>query len=218
MSGPSVRVFSLFRSIQGESTRQGRICAFVRLAGCPFRCSYCDTIAARQGHGEEMSIGNVVEKVRSFDSGLVEITGGEPLAQAGAPALLSALADAGFEVLLETSGALPIRGLDPRVRLVLDLKTPGSGMAERVHLPNYDYLDAERHEVKVVVTDRADFEWALGFLRKRGIEGRVETLFSPARGLVEPADLASWMMESGCRGRLQLQLQRVLWPDDGEEK
>jgi 7-carboxy-7-deazaguanine synthase len=104
------------------------------------------------------------------------------------------------------------------VRVILDLKTPGSGMHWRAHLPNYDDLDPERHEVKVVVTDHEDFAWALEFLRLRGLEGRVETLFSPARGLVEPADLASWMLRSGCRGRLQVQLHRVIWPDGEEER
>jgi len=154
------------------------------------------------------------------DSGLrlVEVTGGEPLAQPATVLLLSSLADAGFDVLLETSGAFPVRDLDPKVRVVLDLKTPGSGMFERMHIDNYDSLVPGRHELKIVVTSREDFDWGLRFVRDRGIEGRVETLFSPAAGLVQPADLASWMLDASCRGRLQLQIHRVIWPSSQEQR
>jgi 7-carboxy-7-deazaguanine synthase len=218
MTGPSLRVFSIFSSIQGESTRQGRPCTFVRLAGCPLSCIYCDTRLACREPGEPMAVPEIVSLVSARGLGLVEVTGGEPLAQPATPRLLSALADAGFEVLLETSGALSIEGLDPRVRVVLDLKTPGSGMHDRMLAANYDCLDPDRCELKLVITGRQDFDWGLRFLRQRNCEGRVEVLFSPARGWVEAADLAHWLMESRFPGRLQIQLHRVLWPRAEEER
>ncbi len=165
-----------------------------------------------------MSLGEVVAAVRAFGPNLVEVTGGEPLAQSGTLPLLTNLAEAGFEVLLETSGALPIRDVDQRVHVVLDLKTPGSGMSERMDVANFCGLDPVRHEIKIVVTSREDFEWALRFLRELGIEGRIETLFSPVLPLVNPPDLASWILETRCRGRLQLQLHRIIWPTAEEER
>jgi 7-carboxy-7-deazaguanine synthase len=165
-----------------------------------------------------MRITGIIAAVSAFGLGLVEVTGGEPLAQAGTPALLTSLADAGFEVLLETSGALSIRDLDPRVRVIIDVKTPGSGMHDRMIATNYERLDPQRHELKLVVTNREDFDWGLSFLGDRDLVGRVEVLFSPARGLVEAADLAAWLIESRSPARLQVQLHRVIWPDAEEER
>ena len=218
MTGLSLRVFSIFTSIQGESTRQGRPCTFVRLAGCPFSCTYCDTREACESSGEPMSVPAIASEVVAQGLGLVEVTGGEPLAQPGTPALISALADVGLEVLLETSGALPIHELDHRVRVIVDIKTPGSGMHDRMLVANYDRLDPDRHELKLVITGRGDFDWSLQFLVERKLEGLVEILFSPARGWVDAADLAGWLIESRFRGRLQVQLHRVIWPDGEEER
>jgi 7-carboxy-7-deazaguanine synthase len=211
MSSP-LRLFSFFVSIQGESTRAGLPCSFVRLAGCPLACSYCDTVEARTAPSAAAEIPEIVARCRAAGPRLVEVTGGEPLAQPGALPLLAALADAGFEVLLETSGAFPIRDVDPRVRVVMDIKTPGSGMADRFCAGNLDALVRGRHEVKLVVTSRADFEWAAARVRGAGLADRCELLVSPAHGAVAYAELADWILASGLPLRFQPQLHRLIWP------
>jgi 7-carboxy-7-deazaguanine synthase len=209
--GATLRVFEIFRSIQGESTHAGRPCAFVRLAGCPLRCSYCDTEDVREAAGEELAVGEIVARVRALETELVEVTGGEPLHQAATPALMSALCDAGHQVLLETSGACSISGLDPRVGVVLDVKTPGSGMEQQMQLANLDELSPSRDQVKFVVTSREDFDWAVALAQERGLLGRLTVLISPADGVVEPRRVAEWILESREPLRLQLQLHKVLW-------
>jgi 7-carboxy-7-deazaguanine synthase len=212
---PTLRVSEIFVSIQGESTHAGRPCAFVRLAGCTLRCSYCDTPEARDDPGEELEVEEIVERVEALEIDLVEVTGGEPLHQAAAPSLLSALCDAGHEVLLETSGAFPIDGLDSRVGVVLDIKTPGSGMDDRMHRANLDVLRPERDQVKFVVTSRDDFEWAVALAQKRGLLGRLPILISPASGRVAPDRVAEWVLTARAPLRLQLQLHKIIW---GEEE
>ncbi|MFO8073757.1 MAG: radical SAM protein [Polyangia bacterium] len=216
MSDARVKVFSIFSSIQGESTRAGRPCSFVRLAGCPLGCSYCDTREASESEGVEMQIDEIVERLRALGLSLVEVTGGEPLAQERCPELLERLVEEGFEVLLETSGAFPIRGLDPAVSLVMDIKTPGSGMSDRLVEENLEHLVPGRDEVKLVVTSRGDFEWALGLCSERSLSDRAEVLLSPAAGRVRPAELAEWLLESRRELRMQIQLHRAIWPEDGE--
>lgn len=214
----TVRVFRIFASIQGESTAAGLPCSFVRLAGCPLRCAYCDTVDAREASGREMTAAQVVERVVELGHGLVEVTGGEPLHQEGTPSLLTALADAELEVMLETSGAFAIDEVDPRVRVVLDVKTPGSGMADRMRLENLERLRPGRDEVKFVITSRADFDWAVALALETGIAGRLPLLVSPVPGAVEPADAAEWVLGSEAPLRLQLQLHKIIWSEGGEDR
>jgi 7-carboxy-7-deazaguanine synthase len=216
----SVQLHSFFVSIQGESTRAGLPCAFIRLAGCPLACRYCDTPEVRTSVGRAIEIPETVARCRAAGTRLVEVTGGEPLAQPAALPLLAALADAGLEVLLETSGAFPIQGVDPRVRVVMDIKTPGSGMAERFCRENLDLLEPGRHEVKLVVTSRSDFDWAVELVRAERLADRCELLVSPAHPGVALADLAVWIIASGLPLRFQPQLHRLIWPapPQGEER
>jgi len=215
---PTLDVFSIFSSIQGESTAAGRPCTFVRLAGCPLRCSYCDTLEARDGSGRDMTVDDVVRRVVAFRNRLVEVTGGEPLAQGGAPALLVGLADAGLEVLLETSGAFPLDGIDARVRVVMDVKTPGSGMSSSLVEGNLALVGKRAMELKFVVTGEADFHWCADFIARNGLGGRCELLFSPAAGSVPLADLAGWLLASGLDARLQPQLHKLVWPEGERER
>lgn len=208
----SVAVYSIFTSIQGESTHAGRPCTFVRLAGCPLECSYCDTLEARSSKGEEIPTGEVVARVARRGCALVEVTGGEPLHQKGAKPLIVELLDAGFEVLVETSGAFSIAGVDERASVVMDVKTPGSGMAKRMDPDNLARIAERGDQVKFVITSADDFTWSERLIEKEKLEGRCEILFSPVAGKVDGADLARWLLESGLRARLQLQLHKIIWP------
>lgn len=208
----SLVIHEIYRSIQGESTHAGLPCVFVRLTACHLRCGYCDTPHAFQ-QGEVMSLEAVLDTVGAFPDRLVEITGGEPLLQAEALPLMSRLADRGKTVLLETSGALDIAPVDRRVRIILDLKTPGSGEAASMFWPNLEQLKPG-DELKVVVCDRDDFDWSLDLIRRHALCERVPVLISPVFGRVEPAELASWVLGSGLPLRLQLQLHKILWEPD----
>ncbi len=205
-------VSEIFHSIQGESTFAGLPCTFVRLTGCPLRCRWCDTAYAFTG-GVRMGLDEILDAVASRRCRLVEVTGGEPLAQPGCVDLLRALADAGYAVLLETSGALPIDAVDPRVRIIMDLKCPDSGEAGRNRLENLALLKPE-DEVKFVLASRADYEWAREALRVHEIEPRHPVLFSPVTGAIDPAALARWILDDGLTVRLQLQLHKILWGPD----
>jgi 7-carboxy-7-deazaguanine synthase len=209
----SIQLYSFFVSIQGESTRAGLPCTFVRLAGCPLSCRYCDTTAAREAPGDRVDLQEIVRRCASAGPLLVEVTGGEPLAQPGTLSLVSQLADAGFAVLLETSGAFPIRDVDPRSRVIMDIKTPGSGMAERFCADNLAALDGSRHEVKFVVTSRADFDWSVARVREARLADRCELLVSPVAGRVAFSELASWILGCGLPLRFQPQLHKLIWPD-----
>ena len=213
-----VRVTEIFRSIQGESTWAGLPCTFVRLTGCPLRCVWCDTAYAFRG-GTKMRIDEVVEAVREFGGALVEITGGEPLAQPGAAALARSLLDDGRTVLVETSGAMDIGVLDPRVHRIMDLKCPGSGEERRNLWSNLDLL-TERDEVKFVVAGLEDFAWASSAIRRHGLDARVEAgalgalLVSPVWGLQDLEKLAEAVLASGLPIRLQTQLHKHIWGPD----
>jgi 7-carboxy-7-deazaguanine synthase len=207
--GIRLQVTEIFRSIQGESTLAGWPCTFVRLTGCPLRCRYCDTTYAFRG-GRRMTAAQILEEVARLGCRLVEVTGGEPLAQAGTPALLTLLADAGYRVLLETGGCEPIEGLDPRVRIIYDVKTPGSGEVQRNRWENLGHLKRE-DEVKFVVCSRADYEWARDVIRQRDLSRRHVVHLSPAHGWVAPEELAGWILEDGLEVRLNLQLHKVIW-------
>jgi 7-carboxy-7-deazaguanine synthase len=206
-------VNELFLSVQGEGTRAGRPCAFVRLTGCGLRCSWCDTEYAFY-EGKRRPLEDVLAWVRSTGAPLVQVTGGEPLEQPGAFELIRRLGDEGFEVLIETGGHVDTTGVDERAVVVLDLKCPGSAMAKRNLWSNLDRLRA-RDEVKFVVADRADFDWSVAAIRDHGLDARGNALlFSPVHGKLAPRDLVEWLLASGLRhARLNLQLHKVVWPD-----
>ncbi len=210
MDRPTLQVSEIFSSIQGESHWAGYPCTFVRLSGCNLDCSYCDTAYARSG-GAAMTPDQVLAAVARDHLHTVEVTGGEPLLQAGTPALLGRLADAGLRVLLETNGSLPLDGIPEPVHVVMDVKAPGSGMADRNRWENLARL--RRHdEVKVVCRNREDYRWARGMLRDHAVLGRVPVSLSPVWGELDPAQLAAWMLEDRLDARLQVQLHRILWP------
>jgi 7-carboxy-7-deazaguanine synthase len=207
-----MRVTEIFHSIQGESTFAGRPCAFVRLTGCPLRCTWCDTEYAFYG-GSDWSIETIVDRVRSYGCPLVEVTGGEPLAQSECLPLLARLCDEGLTVLLETSGALETAGVDPRVRIILDVKCPGSGMSDRMHWPNVERL-RPHDEAKFVINDRADYEWAKETVERFQIDRRCPVLFSPVFGTLDPRQLAEWVLADRLPVRYQLQLHKLIWSPD----
>ncbi|HUF27375.1 MAG TPA: radical SAM protein [Gemmatimonadaceae bacterium] len=210
-----LRVTEIFHSIQGESTRAGLPCTFVRLTGCPLRCVWCDTEYAFHG-GERMTLDEILERVRAFGTPLVEITGGEPLIHPGAFELTKRLLDDGRTVLIETSGAIDVSALDPRAHRIMDLKCPGSGESHRNLWSNLDHLTA-RDEVKFVVKDRADWDWTAATIRERGLDERVRSgtlgalLVSPVWGDLHLRDLADWVLASGLPIRYQLQLHKLIW-------
>jgi 7-carboxy-7-deazaguanine synthase len=207
-----MHVTEIFHSIQGESTWAGRPCVFVRLTGCPLRCSWCDTDYAFYG-GSEQSIDEIVDAIRAYDCPLVEVTGGEPLAQPECTRLLSQLCDKGFTVLLETSGAVDTANVDPRVRIILDVKCPGSGMMGRMHWPNVERLRTQ-DEAKFVIRDRDDYEWAKETVARLGIDRRCTVLFSPVFGALDPRHLAEWVLADRLAVRYQLQLHKLIWSPD----
>ena len=206
-----LRVTEIFHSIQGESTHAGRPCVFVRLTGCPLRCRWCDTAYAFYG-GERRTFEEILADVRRFDCRLVEVTGGEPLAQPAVHELLSCLADEGYEVLLETSGALSIESVDPRVAIILDLKCPDSGESARNRWENLAKLKP-RDEVKFVLASRADYEWAKEQLTKVELSSPRVVLFSPVWDQLPPTELATWILADRLPVRMQLQVHKVLFGD-----
>ncbi len=238
----SLLVKEIYRSIQGESSFAGWPCSFVRTTGCDLRCVYCDEQHAFRG-GERLSLDEVVKRVEALGvsgqarrsgarseaepSGagsratarapgrarLVEITGGEPLLQRAVPGLARRLLDSGYEVLIESGGHRDITEIDPRARLILDVKTPGSGMVEHNHLENLARL-RDRDELKFVLCDRADYEWARRFVREHPLDARIPVHFSPVHPGLDPAELCAWILEDGLPVRLNLQLHKYIWGPD----
>jgi len=207
----SLRVTEIFRSLQGESTRAGFPCAFIRLTGCSLRCVWCDTAYAFHG-GEEMSVEDAVREVLSLSTDLVEVTGGEPLEQAAVHDLIARLLDEGKTVLLETGGHVGLERVDPRVVKIVDVKAPGSGMQHANLAENLESLSA-KDEVKFVLADRRDFDWSLDFVAARDLDRRHCVTFSPVWGSLPAEELAAWIRDSGRRIRLGLQLHKLLWGD-----
>lgn len=203
----AIKVFEIFLSLQGEASRVGLPTVFVRLTGCPLRCGYCDTAYAFQG-GQNMSVVEILERVLSYGIKRVTVTGGEPLAQKECLVLLSALCDAGYDVSLETSGALDITQVDGRVSIILDVKTPGSGEVEKNLWANLPLLKP-KDEVKFVLCDAADYAWAKQVLVERAINCPV--LFSPVYSQLEPRQLAEWILQDKLPVRMQVQLHKILW-------
>lgn len=202
-------VHEIYRSLQGESTFAGLPCIFIRLTACHLRCVYCDTPHAF-AQGEILALDAILAKTIRLGDALVEITGGEPLLQPEVYPLMTRLADLGKTVLLETSGAIDISEVDSRVRVILDIKTPGSAESAANVWTNLERLKPS-DEVKVVVCHRADFDWAIEIVRQRRLYERCPVLFSAASGLVDPTDLAAWVLESRLPVRLQLQQHKILW-------
>ncbi len=207
-----MRITEIFHSIQGESTFAGRPCVFVRLTGCPLRCTWCDTDYAFYG-GAERSIDQILETVRSYGCPLVEVTGGEPLVQSDCIALLTRLCDERFTVLLETSGAIDTAAVDARAHVILDVKCPGSGMTDRMHWPNLDRLRPQ-DEAKFVIQDRPDYEWAKETVTRYGIDRRCTVLFSPVFGTLDPRQLAEWVLADRLPVRYQIQMHKYIWAPD----
>jgi len=209
-----LRVTEIFRSIQGESTHAGRPCTFVRLTGCPMRCSWCDSEYTFTG-GEHVSIEDVLNQVRNFGCPLVEVTGGEPLAQREAFDLINRLCDEDYEVLVETGGYVSTEDLDQRARVILDVKCPASGEAERNHWPNLTRLRPDMDEVKFVVADRVDWDFARTVVEDYSLESRAKSiLISPAWEQIHLQDLANWIADSRLNLRMQLQMHKYIWGAD----
>ncbi len=208
-----LRITEIFLSLQGESRTVGIPTVFVRLTGCPLRCLYCDTAYAFKG-GEPVDLDDVLQRVAVYGVRYVTVTGGEPLAQPGCLELLTALCDRGYDVSLETSGAFDVAAVDARVVKVLDLKTPASGESARNLWANLEHL-APRDQVKIVVCDRADYEWARAQLVEHDLARRCEVLLSPSYGQLEAHALAEWILHDRLPVRFQIQLHKVLW---GEER
>lgn len=207
-----MRVTEIFHSIQGESSFTGQPCVFIRLTGCPLRCTWCDTAYAFFG-GHELSIEQILATVDSYDCRLVEVTGGEPLAQSDVFPLITKLCDRGYEVLIETSGAIDTAQVDTRAHIILDVKCPGSGMSDRMHWPNVTRLTM-KDEAKFVLLDRSDYEWACDILARYELAKRCVVLMSPVFGSLDPRQLAEWVLADRLPVRLQLQLHKLIWTPD----
>jgi len=205
----SLRIFEIFHSLQGESSRVGLPTVFVRLTGCPLRCGYCDTEYAFHG-GSTQSFEEILANVASYQAQYVCVTGGEPLAQKGCHALLKMLCDAGYQVSIETSGAMDISQVDRRVSVIMDIKTPGSGEVGKNLWSNISALEA-KDEVKFVLVDRADYDWAKQILAQYDLTQKCPVLLSPVYKTLPPADLATWVLEDRLPVRMQVQLHKILW-------
>ncbi len=206
-----LRITEIFHSLQGESRTVGLPTVFVRLTGCPLRCGYCDTAYAFKG-GEWRELDDILAQVADYGAHHVTVTGGEPLAQKDCLVLLQQLCDAGYEVSLETSGALDVSDVDPRVVKVMDLKTPASGERQKNLYRNLDYLDA-KDQLKFVICDRGDYDWAKAQIAEHALAGRCELLLSPSHGQQDPRQLAEWILADKLPVRFQLQLHKYLWND-----
>jgi 7-carboxy-7-deazaguanine synthase len=210
-SAARLRITEIFFSLQGEASSVGWPTVFVRLTGCPLRCNYCDTAYAFSG-GEWMELPQILAEVGQYQARHVCVTGGEPLAQKNCIPLLKALCDAGYQVSLETSGALDIAAVDPRVNRVMDMKTPSSGEVEKNRYENLALL-TDRDALKFVIGDRKDYDWACALCEEHQLWNRCEILFSPVYGQMDPAQLADWMLTDRISARFQLQLHKLLWGD-----
>lgn len=207
-----LRISEIFYSLQGETSRVGLPTVFVRLTGCPLRCTYCDTTYAFTG-GQNMDIAQILEEVARHGARYITVTGGEPLAQKNCLSLLQALCDAGYEVSLETGGALDVSEVDVRVVRVLDVKTPASGEMEKNMWSNLAHLNPH-DEIKFVLCDEADYVWARQVLNERALDKKCAVLFAPVQGKLSPTDLAEWILRDRLPVRMQVQLHKLLWGNE----
>lgn len=211
-SSAQLRITEIFFSLQGETSRVGLPTVFIRLTGCPLRCSYCDTSYAFSG-GTSIALTDILERVAAYAPRYVTVTGGEPLAQKNCLPLLKMLCDAGYRVSLETGGALDIVDVDPRVMRILDIKTPASGEADKNRWENLEALNPN-DEIKFVLCDEHDYRWAKDVLGQHRLAERCEVLFSPAQGTLDPTELAEWILRDRLPVRFQLQLHKILWNNE----
>ncbi|MGQ3892441.1 7-carboxy-7-deazaguanine synthase QueE [Legionella sp. CNM-4043-24] len=207
-----LRLTEIFHSLQGESTTVGLPTVFVRLTGCPLRCQYCDTAYAFHG-GKLLDLDDILSQVKAYECPYVCVTGGEPLAQPGCVDLLRRLCDAGYQVSIETSGARDIADVDPRVMIVMDLKTPDSKECDRNLFSNIPHLK-KSDQIKFVLCSRADYDWACQIMAEYHLNDKVQVLFSPSWGQLNPTELADWIVHDRLAVRFQLQLHKVLWNDE----
>lgn len=204
-----MKVCEIFLSIQGESSYAGLPCVFVRMAGCNLRCLYCDTSYAYE-EGMEMTGDDVVRKALSYGTGLVEITGGEPLQQSDTFQIAGRLLDSGLAVLIETNGSISVSGVDRRAVIIMDVKTPGSGMSGSLKIENLKLLKPQ-DELKFVIADRRDYEWSRDFMGRHDLNGVCTILMAPVFGILAPADLAGWILEDRLNVRFNLQLHKYIY-------
>lgn len=207
-----LRITEIFYSLQGETNTVGIPTVFVRLTGCPLRCHYCDTAYAFSG-GEKQSLEDIIQQIQSYQCQYVTVTGGEPLAQKNCFDLLTRLCDLNFMVSLETSGAMPVDEVDPRVQKVLDVKTPSSGECDRNLLANFDFIE-QKDEVKFVIGNRDDYEWAKQMISEHRLTEFAQVLFSPEHQNMLAATLADWILADKLKVRFQIQLHKVLWGNE----
>ncbi len=204
-----LKVFEIFYSLQGESSRVGLPTIFIRLSGCPMRCHYCDTAYAFQG-GSMMGMDDIMSSIKKYDTRYVTVTGGEPLAQKEVLNLLKTLADSDYEVSLETGGGLSIKEVDPRVKIILDIKTPESGEEKKNHWENLEVINS-KDEIKFVLCSRGDYEWAKQILDQYQLTEKCEILFSPVYQKLNATDLGNWILKDQLHVRMQIQLHKLLW-------
>ena len=212
LADESLRISEIFCSLQGETSRVGLPTVFVRLTGCPLRCTYCDTAYAFTG-GQTMSVQSVLQEVARHSPRFVTVTGGEPLSQKNSLLLMRELCDAGYEVSLETGGMLDVSGVDRRVCKVVDLKTPASGEMAKNLLNNLEHLNPQ-DEIKFVLCGEADYQWAKQMMTEHRLAERCDVLFSPAQGQLVPKELAEWILRDRLPVRLQVQLHKILWGNE----
>ncbi|MFA6121483.1 MAG: 7-carboxy-7-deazaguanine synthase QueE [Sideroxydans sp.] len=212
LANETLRISEIFFSLQGETSRVGLPTVFVRLTGCPLRCTYCDTTYAFTG-GQTMSLQAILQQIAQYSPRYITVTGGEPLAQKNSLLLMRELCDAGYEVSLETGGMLDVSGVDERVSKVVDLKTPASGEMAKNLLSNLEYLNPQ-DEIKFVLCSEADYQWAQQMMHEHRLSQRCDVLFSPAQGQLAPKDLAEWILRDRLPVRLQVQLHKILWGNE----
>ena len=204
-----LKIFEIFYSLQGESSRVGLPTIFIRLSGCPMRCHYCDTAYAFQG-GSMMEIDDIMASIKQYDTRFVTVTGGEPLAQKEVLNLLKALADSNYEVSIETGGGLSIKEVDPRIKIILDIKTPESGEEKKNHWENLEIIDS-KDEIKFVLCSREDYDWAKKILDQYKLTQKCNVLFSPVYQKLDTTDLGNWILKDQLHVRMQIQLHKLLW-------
>ena len=204
-----LKIFEIFYSLQGESSRVGLPTIFIRLSGCPMRCHYCDTAYAFQG-GSMMTVDEIMETIKKYDTRYVTVTGGEPLAQKEVLSLLKVLADQNYEVSLETGGGLSIKEVDPRIKIILDIKTPESGEEKKNHWDNLNLIHS-KDEIKFVLCSREDYDWAKRILNQYRLAEKCDVLFSPVYQKLNITDLGNWILEDQLPVRMQIQLHKLLW-------